>query len=723
MVSRVSTTTSYMVSAKKQEGLNEKPMVNDMKDIYTQENKSNSMKIERPFVFLLAILVAGVFLVGGAFAEDTAATATDAASATVPSDATTANAVVNDASSTIKSFSTGAITRDALKAELEAKYAAGTLTKQDLKNAITIAYRHSILKREDVRYILAQMYEDGKLTRNDLKWILTQAYAHKELTRDDLRYIITVSYKEGVLTREDIKFLVIEAYKAGELKRDDVRWLIVHAYKNGELTRDDLKWLIVNSYKEGKLTREDLRELITAAYNQGELTRADIKWLLVNSYKEGVLTRDDLRTVIAAAYNHGELTRADIKWLFINSYNEGVLTKEDVKELLRVAYKKGELKKSDVEWILNEGYKAGEITQSEISIAETVGTAVAVEAQPAAVSSMPEVSTAAVTSAAEASETTSGTQSTTRDELKTTQAWMLYKYALVPAEKHRIGMEALIGYIEGTNGSTAKLVELKNGFITQQESLKAAAEKADYKGGRAIVDQMKKTVSDFRTEARAQIGTDTKGAQDALKSALEANEEYLDSLVTEAREAKKDRNLEAFDFANAKIQTRLDKAKDNGADVSALQAKLDEISAKRSELLDAMNSGVASCKGEGIGKCTTPEAQAYVTLRTELETDYKELREIAKQVGQSQKIGNAVTQAYTIITNAEKTLATAEGRGRDVSVQKAKLAEIKTLVDGADTKYKAGDYTGAENDLKAAKDAFEALKKSAATGTKPAATK
>ncbi len=690
-----------------------------MKAIYKQKNKNNSMKIERPFVFLLAILVAGGFLVGGTFAEDTAAAATDDVSASVPSDATTANAAVNDATSTIKSFSTGAITRDALKAALEEKYAAGTLTRQDLKNAITIAYRHNILKRDDVRYVLAEMYKDGKLLRSDLRWLLNQAYAHKELTRDDLRYIITVAYKNGELTRADIKYLVIEAYKAGELKRDDVRWLIVHAYKKGELTRDDLRWLIVNSYKEGVLTRDDLRALITAAYNQGELTRADVKWLLVNSYKEGVLTRDDVREVITAAYNHGELTRADLKWLFINSYDEGVLTKEDVKELLRVAYKKGELRKSDVEWILNEGYKNGEIAQTDVNIAETTGTTVTVEAQPAPIPSMPEVSAASVTESAEASDTTSGTSTTTtRDELKTTQAWMLYKYALLPAEKHRVGMEALIGYVESINGSTVKMVELKNQFITQQDSLKAAAENADYTGGKAIVKEMKDTVADFKTEVRAQVGTNTQPAKDALTTALEANEDYLDSLVTEAREAKKDRNLEAFDFANAKIQTRLDKAKGNGADVTALQAKLDEITAKRSELLDAMNQGIASCKGEGLGKCNTTESQAYIALRAELVNDYKELRDLAKQVGQGQKIGNAITQAYTTISNAEKTIATAEGKGRDVSVEKAKLAEIKAMVDSADTKYKAGDYTGATSDLKAAKDAFEALKASAGRNAK-----
>ncbi len=665
-----------------------------MKERYMNYDRSVHMGIGKILIFMLAVLFGSTFLGGNAFADNTAA--------------------VQDATKTIKSFGSGNITREALKTALEDKYAAGTLTRADLKTALAVAYNHNILKRDDVKFVLAKMYKEGKLTRADLRWVLTQAYKNKELTRDDLRYIITAAYKTGELTKEDVKFLVVEAYKAGELRRDDVRWILAHAYKEGQLTRADLKWLIVNAYKEGVLTREDVRELITVAYNHGELTREDMKWLLVNSYKEGLLTREDLRIIITAAYNHGELTRADLKWLIVNGYKAGELTKEDVKELLKAAYKKGELRKSDVEWILNESYKANELSQSDVSIAETTGTTVAVEAQPAPVPSMPEQTSATIAVAAESAEPSTGTTATTtKDGLKTSQAWMLYKYALIPAERHRIGMDALIGYVESIGGSTTKLTELKDTFVSQQDSLKAAAEKADYTGGRAIVGQMKQTVASFKTEVKTLVGNNTQAAKDAVNSALTANEDYLDSLVTEAREAKRDRNLEAFDFANAKIQARLDKAKSNGADVSALQAKLDEITAKRSALLEAMNKGVDSCKGEGLGKCNTTEAQEYITLRAELVNDYKSLAELAKQVGQGQKINNAINQAYKIISNSEKTLDTAAGKGRDVTAQKAKLSEIKGMVDAADTKYRANDYTGATNDLKSAQSAFEALKQSA----------
>ncbi|MDL5501654.1 MAG: hypothetical protein QSU88_00400, partial [Candidatus Methanoperedens sp.] len=61
--------------------------------------------------------------------------------------------------------------------------------------------------------------------------------------------------------------------------------------------------------------------------------------------------------------------------------------------------------------------------------------------------------------------------------IKTKQAWMLYKYALLPVEKHRIGMEAIIGYVQSTGKDASKLMALKDKFVLLADQLKAAAEK------------------------------------------------------------------------------------------------------------------------------------------------------------------------------------------------------------------------------------------------------
>lgn len=619
---------------------------------------------------------------------------------------------VSSATDIIIGYSKNKVTRDAVKTELSNKYVSGTLTKADLKKVVTAAYNHNLLKRDDLRWLLGEMYKEGKLTRADLRWILTEAYKNGELTRDDLRFVIAEAYKNNELTRADIKFLITEAYKAGELKREDIAWIITHAYKNGELTRDDMKWLVVEAYKAGELTRDDIREIIIVAYNHNELKRDDVKWLLLQSYKAGELTREDLRIIITAAYRHGELTRADVKWLIVESYKAGELTRDDLRSILLEAIKRGELRKADVLWLVKEGYRAKELTASDITEAEV--NSAPVEGEPADV---PTVETITEPNAETASEATTAktfdeesTPAPAESVIKTKQAWMLYKYALLPTEKNRVGMEAIIGYVESLGKDASKLVTLKGRFISLADQLKAAAEKNDYQDGKSIISQMKDTVTSFRTETKSLLGGNESAAKDALNAALEANSDYFDSLVTEAREARKDRNLEFFDLALARAQGRLDKAKEKGVDVSALQAKLDEIKELRTELVDAMNEGIAACAGEGLGKCTKPEVEAYKTLREEIKNKYKELVELAKTAGQSQRFAIAITKAREIIAKSETALEGFEKRGIDVSVEKAGLDEIKGLVDSAESKYKTGDYTGAQQDLKKAQEKFKDLR-------------
>ncbi|MDP3104385.1 MAG: hypothetical protein Q8M95_07240 [Candidatus Methanoperedens sp.] len=588
---------------------------------------------------------------------------------------------VSSATDVITSYSNNNVTRDAVKTELSNKYVSGTLTKADLKKVITAAYNRNLLKRDDLRWLLGEMYKEGKLTKADMK------------------------------------FLITEAYKAGELKRDDVAWIITHAYKNGELTRDDMKWLIVEAYKAGELTRDDIRRIIIVSYNHRELTRDDMKWLLMQAYKNNELTREDIRLLITAAYRQGELTRADVKWLIVEGYKARELTRDDLRWILLEAIKRGELRKTDVVWIVNEGYKANELTTSDITEAEV--NSAPVDSEPAYV---PTVETITEPNAETASEATTAktfdeesTPASAESVIKTKQAWMLYKYALLPMEKHRIGMEALIGYVESLGKDASKLVTLKEKFVSLADQLRTAAEKNDYQGGRRIISQMKDTGTSFRTETKLLIAGNEAGARDALNSALEANSDYFDSLVTEAREARKNRNLEFFDLALARAQGRLDKAKEKGVDVSALQAKLDEISSLRSAFVDAMNEGIAACDGEGIGRCTKPEVEAFKTVREEIKNKYRELVELAKTTGQSQRFANAIRVARDIISKSETVLDGFEKRGVDVSAEKAGLDEIKGLVDSAETKYKAGDYTGAQQDLKKAQEMFKDIRSKAVT--------
>lgn len=661
--------------------------------------------MEKPAIMALflviALAVTAMIVVAATGADE---------NATVPATDEGTPAALASADASIKAVSAGTATVESLKSELADKYAAGELKKAGLKRVLVTAYNRQRLTRANVQWLLGQLYKDGKLTRADLKWIITQAYKLGELRRDDIRFLMAQMYKEGQLTREDVKWLIIESYKAGELKRDDLRWLLFHGYKEGQLTREDVKWLIIESYKAHELTRDDIRELLTFAYNRAELTRADLKWLIMSAYKAGELTRDDIREVLTFGYNRGQLTRGDLKWLLIEGYKAGELTIGDLKELLKTAYGLGELRASDIEWLLKEAYRLGELKETEISAADTISaTTTTVEAAAAttttttpaavAVRSLPDVSASAVAVSQE-----NAPEMDAESIVKTTQAQMLYKYALVPIEKHRIGMDALIGFFEDAGRDATKLESLKEEFISEKSRLESAADSRDVPLGRGALDSMRKTVASFRTEARSLAGGNTTGAVLAVSAALSANREYLDSLVSDARSARRDRNIELFDIVVARAQARLDFAAGRGVNASALQAKLDGITDGRSALLEAMNAGIAACEGESMGKCAVPEVPAYVALRNGIANDFKELWKMARNQAFCTKVQTTIEQADKLASALEVRL------GAD------KLSETKSSLSSAREKYNKGDCTEAAKDIKKAVDKYNLVR--AATAAK-----
>lgn len=654
-------------------------------------NEYNKTKISEGQKIKGKIHFGGDELLGGYFLSDIQVVSAEE-NATSGDEGTPAALTSADAS--IKAVSAGTVTIESVKTDLANKYSAGELKKAGLKKVLTVAYNHQKLTRANVQWLLGTLYKDGKLTRADLKWIIVEAYKKGELRRDDLRFIIIQAYKEGQLTREDVKWLIIESYKAGELKRDDLKWILFHAYKQGQLTREDLKWLIIDSYKAGELKRDDIRELLTFAYNQGELTRADLKWLLIESYKAHELTRDDIREMLTFAYNHGQLTRGDLKWLLVESYKAGELTVGDLKEVLKAAHRLGQLRRADIEWLLKEAYRLGELKETEISVADA--TVATVETQPAAVPSIPTVSAAAVAVSQE-----NAPELNTESLVNTTEAMVLYKYALIPIETHRIGMDALIGFFKDSGKDTSKLETLKAAFISEKAQLESAANDRDVLLGRGALDSMRKTVASFRTEARSLAGGNTTGAAFAVSTALLANTDYLDSLVTDARSARRDRNLEIFDLTVARAQARLDFAKSQGRDTGDLQAKLDEIMGLRNSLIDAMNSGIEACKGEGIGKCTSSEVPEYVKLRNSIAKDFAELAKMARNKALCVKVKTTLDQADRAAGALEV------GLGAD------KMSGIKSLLSSAKEKYNKGNCTEAAKDIKGAVDAYNLLRANA----------
>ncbi|MFH1432242.1 MAG: hypothetical protein ABIG84_03415 [archaeon] len=298
--------------------------------------------------------------------------------------------------------------------------------------------------------------------------------------------------------------------------------------------------------------------------------------------------------------------------------------------------------------------------------------------------------------------------------LETTKIWVNYNYALVRIEEAEIGMDALITYIGTDLGKdTAKLEAYKNDLISKQDELKTVAENNQPLS--PVISDMKTIVRSFRDEARIHVGENRTGALNAIKNAVEENENTIYDMIASARAVHKQHNLEAFDYLNEKAQSKLDEGVSKGIDVTELQAALDEIKQKRTEFVQVMDDAIDSCKDRIRLRCNTTQTQEYFRVRDEIIQDYKDLRELAKNVGMKYKIANAIENGRNIIANGKTTLERAESRNIDVSVEKAKLDEISKLVDSAENNNNNGDYEAAIADMESAKEAFQELRDSVKT--------
>lgn len=282
-----------------------------------------------------------------------------------------------------------------------------------------------------------------------------------------------------------------------------------------------------------------------------------------------------------------------------------------------------------------------------------------------------------------------------------------YKYDYAVIEKYRIGMEAIISYVEELGKDSSVLIDYKDQFTALAEDLKAAADASDEASYNANIEEMKTVVSNFREEARNQVGNNTEEARARIEAALEENKNYLYSLVTEARELRKERNTQIFDYYDARAGEVIDRLEAQGYDMGEARAKLSEIEGKRESFIEAMNATIQACLDKWVGECKgTPEAENYIELRDEIIANFKELRDlILKTV-----LDELIPRAEDVLGKAEDILSKAEAKGIDVTAEKAKLDAIKSLVNDAKVKYEQRAYKEAINFLKSARDSFRELK-------------
>jgi len=295
----------------------------------------------------------------------------------------------------------------------------------------------------------------------------------------------------------------------------------------------------------------------------------------------------------------------------------------------------------------------------------------------------------------------------TAQEITINKLQVKYKYDYAVIEKYRIGMEAVISYVEELERDSSTLISYKNQFTTLAVDLKAAADDNDGTSYNATIEEMKTVVSNFRQEARNQVGNNTEEARARIEAALKENEDYLYSLVTEARELHKERNTQIFDYYDAKAREVIDKLKAQGYDMSEAEAKLSEIEGKKESFIEVMNTTIHACTDKWVGECKeTPEAENYFELRDEIISDFKELRDLIFET----VLDKVIPRAEDVLSRAEDVLSRAEAKGIDVTTEKAKLDAIKSLVNDAKVKYEQEAYKEAMSLLRSARDSFRELK-------------
>lgn len=299
-----------------------------------------------------------------------------------------------------------------------------------------------------------------------------------------------------------------------------------------------------------------------------------------------------------------------------------------------------------------------------------------------------------------------------REKIKEKRLLHLYDVFFYQMEKHRIGMEAIIDYVDekgDTNAGSDQLVVIKDSFVALEGELETAAEAGDAEKFKEILKDSRELTKDFRLESHEVLGTEGEigEARTKVNEALEENNDYLQTLLGNIQQSRKESELEIVDEANDGAQEKIDNIKEKGVDVEELQAKLDEIKDKRDTLEGKLEAAITSCEGVGLGVCDTAEAQEYRDLKEEIKQGYKELREISRTTGRAHKISNAIQASHKVLERIEARISSAEEIGADVTAAKAKLDEVKDMVNSAEAKYNESDYEGALEELENAKEALK----------------
>ena len=243
-----------------------------------------------------------------------------------------------------------------------------------------------------------------------------------------------------------------------------------------------------------------------------------------------------------------------------------------------------------------------------------------------------------------------------------------------------IGMETIIAYINeiSENAGAAQLSSLLDGFKNQSQTMQTLTTHVAFNNA---FKQLRKITTDFRLETRKQM-KEHKGKASALiskiKIALEEKQSELDGLKDAFLAVGKNNSLEIFDIRVNHAQEVLNALSANGYDITAAQAKLDEIKNKRSSLESALDE-----------QDNTKIRQVHL----EILNFSKELRQIVRDL-QVEVPKNKMIKHWTHVGD------------RVVERTNTIISELETL--GIDTTTLRGIHSQAEVDLEKARNEFDA---------------
>ncbi|RZN36906.1 MAG: hypothetical protein EFT35_07420 [Methanophagales archaeon ANME-1-THS] len=245
---------------------------------------------------------------------------------------------------------------------------------------------------------------------------------------------------------------------------------------------------------------------------------------------------------------------------------------------------------------------------------------------------------------------------------------------------YETSMNAVIAYIdeisEGTG--TSELISLRDDFKAQTEKIGTLTTHVALNNA---LRQLAQITTDFRLETRKQMDEHNGRYLELVnrvETALDENQEELDSLKNTYWEKREENTLAIFDIRVNRAQTILDTLQTKGYDTGEAQKKLDEIKAKRSGLEAAL-----------AAKDNLAIAQVHLEI-----------------LSLSKELARIVRDLQVMIPQEVRVKHWLHVGDRVVAWTATIIAELETL--GIDVAQLQSIHSQAETDLEKAHDAFDA---------------